>query len=320
MYYLDRYGFFGRLKSEFPSQIVVDVTDSCNLACIHCPHSVIKKSGNIKASHLALELNEKMVDEVNRYGKGITEYIRYTSNGEPLLHPHILTMLEHAVRKSGTLVAITTNGSLLNEKKCEAMLDMGLHIIDISIDAYSHETYSKIRINGDFDVMRLNVHRLLDMRREKLKKIKIVVSFVEQEKNKHEAKLFEDYWKSHGVDYVVIRRLHTATGYISHASNKNDCQPERRPCLYPWERMVLTSNGFLSFCPNAWEGKADMSDYRLVSIKDVWQSEYYNKLRAAHLDNDYTDHELCKNCTDWKETRWPHEGRSYSDMVRELKE
>lgn len=316
---MDNYGFTGRLRSEFPSQIVVDVADSCNLACIHCPHSVIKKTGNSKSSFLASELNEKMVNEVGLYGNGITEYIRYTSNGEPLLHPNILSMLEYAVKHSGTSVAITTNGTLLNTEKCAAMLDMELNIIDISIDAYSHDTYSKIRINGDFDVVRSSVHRLLDMRKENMKKTKIVVSFVEQEKNKHETKLFEDYWKSYGVDYVVIRRLHTATGYISYDSHMDDKEPERRPCLYPWERMVLTSNGFLSFCPNAWEGKADIADYRLISIKDVWQGENFNKLRAAHMNNDFADHLLCKHCTDWKETRWPHEGRSYSDMVRDFK-
>jgi hypothetical protein len=32
------YGFYGRLKAEFPSQIIVDLSEVCYLECIHCPH------------------------------------------------------------------------------------------------------------------------------------------------------------------------------------------------------------------------------------------------------------------------------------------
>ena len=40
-------------------------------------------------------------------------------------------------------VTLTTNGTLLNKKKMKKLLDTGLHMIDISIDAFKEETYSK---------------------------------------------------------------------------------------------------------------------------------------------------------------------------------
>ncbi|MCX8000594.1 MAG: hypothetical protein N3A69_16860, partial [Leptospiraceae bacterium] len=73
------YGFYGRLKAEFPSQIIVDVTELCNLACIHCPHPEFKKSEIYTGAKLDPELNQKMVDEVREHGKEICQYIRYTS-------------------------------------------------------------------------------------------------------------------------------------------------------------------------------------------------------------------------------------------------
>ena len=31
----EHYGFVGRLSKKFPSQVMVDLTEVCNLACIH---------------------------------------------------------------------------------------------------------------------------------------------------------------------------------------------------------------------------------------------------------------------------------------------
>ena len=39
-----KYGFNGRLSKKFPSQVMVDLTEVCNLACIHCTHPEFKKS------------------------------------------------------------------------------------------------------------------------------------------------------------------------------------------------------------------------------------------------------------------------------------
>jgi len=59
----NQYGFQGRLKAEFPSQVIIDVTEVCNLACIHCPHPTFRKSEHYSGRNLALELNTKIVDE-----------------------------------------------------------------------------------------------------------------------------------------------------------------------------------------------------------------------------------------------------------------
>src|SRR5262245_57424364 len=104
------YGFSGRLTADFPSQIVVDITQVCNLACIHCPHPEFKCSQHYTNAFLPPELNAKMVSEVREHGRGKTLYIRYTGSGEPLTHPDCYDMIQDAVDRSGTFVTITTNG------------------------------------------------------------------------------------------------------------------------------------------------------------------------------------------------------------------
>lgn len=315
------YGFGGRLTSSFPSQILMDITEVCNLACTHCPHPSFRKSEHYGARYLDPDLNARMVEEVRLHGRGVTQYIRYSSNGEPLVHPQGYQMIEHAVDASGVMVTLTTNGTIMNEKRTQKLLEAGVHLIDISIDAFKAETYSKIRVNGDLAVTRDNVLRLLRWTREGGAKTKVVVSFIEQPGNAGEAADFEKYWRDQGADYVVVRRLHSCSGAkieLADVRRKLNQRTIRRPCLYPWERIVVNARGQLAFCPSDWVHGSSIVDYRTTSILETWTGDFYRALRRAHLENDFSAHGFCGQCPDWAATRWPHEGRSYADMIEDL--
>tara|TARA_B100001989_G_scaffold3713_1_gene2477 strand:- start:22300 stop:23295 length:996 start_codon:yes stop_codon:yes gene_type:complete len=316
-----KYGFYDRLNSKFPSQILMDITEVCNLSCIHCPHPSFRKSEHYQGRFLDPKLNEKMINEVNKYGRGVTQYIRYASNGEPLLHPQSYSMIQNAVEKSGVPVTLTTNGKLMDEKRTKKLLDAGLHLIDISIDAFKPETYSKIRVNGDLKTTQSNVLRLINLSKESKNKTKVVVSFVEQELNSSETSDFENFWNDNGADYVVIRRLHSCSGAktdLAHKRRKNNSSYERRPCLYPWERIVINARGDLAFCPSDWVHGSLCGSYYENTISETWKSEFYKNLRKAHLENNFNKHSFCGQCPDWKQTRWPNKGRSYANMIEDL--
>ncbi|MEY4592783.1 MAG: hypothetical protein RIR18_1678 [Pseudomonadota bacterium] len=315
------YDFGGRLTSDFPSQILMDITEICNLACTHCPHPTFAASEHYAARNLDPALNEKMIEEVRQHGQGRTQYIRYASNGEPLVHPNGYDMIQSAVDHSGVYVTLTTNGKIMNEKRTQRLIESGVHLIDISIDAFKPETYAKIRVKGNLDVTRENVLRLIRWVHESNAKTKVVVSFVEQPANAQEVADFDSYWKDQGVDSVVIRRLHSCSGAVLELADKrrNELSTlNRRPCLYPWERIVINARGDLAFCPSDWVHGSYIADYRDTTIKAEWQGDFYQKLRLAHLKNEYAMHNFCGNCPDWSATRWPNEGRSYADMVEEF--
>jgi pyruvate-formate lyase-activating enzyme len=319
----DVYGFYGRLKSEFPSQVIIDVTEVCNLACVHCPHPEFKKSKHYDARYLDPELNKKIVGEVRDRGQNKTQYIRYSSEGEPLIHPKGYEMIEYATRNSGVYVTLTTNGTIMNEKRTRRLLDAGVHMIDISIDAHTPETYAKIRVGGDLDVTRKNVLNLLAWIKQTGVPTKVVVSFIEQPQNSHEVEAFETFWKEHGADSVVIRRLHSGAGAVvnvAHIMRMEQAQEARSPCVYPWERILLNPRGFLAFCPADWSHGSTIVDFRTTTVEQTWSSDFYQRLREAHITNNYTSHGFCSQCPDWKQTRWPNEGRSYANLVEELQQ
>jgi len=316
------YGFTDRLSSLFPSQIIVDLTEVCNLGCIHCPHPEFKKSSIYTGAFLERELSKKLVREVKKHGEGNTQYIRYTGNGEPLIHPHSYEMLEDAVLNSGVLVTLTTNGTILDEKRAKKLIDSGVHMLDISIDAVNEDTYSKIRIGGKLQETVRNVRRFIHLIENSCSNTKLVVSFVEQEQNRSESRAFEQFWKNEGASAVVIRRLHTSSGalQLKPTTNGFSTSVERYPCLYPWERLTLTPRGQLSFCPTDWVHGAVIPEtcYEKVTIKEIWAGNFMQELRRSHLKNDFKKDSFCGQCPDWQQTRWPWQGRSYANLIEDI--
>jgi len=317
------YGFGGGLSAAFPSQVIIDVTELCNLSCTHCPHPAFKQSGFYGGRSLSPALVSKAIGEVAGAGKGHVQYVRFASDGEPLLNKAIYAMLGEAVERSGTFVSLTTNGTLLTPPRIEQLIATGVHLVDISIDAFSAETYSKIRVRGDLAVTRGNTERLIARVRESGSPMRIAVSYIEQPGNAHETASFEQYWTTAGAHTVAIRRLHSASGAVipvAEVMRQRGATKQRTPCVYPWERVVVTPRETLAFCPSDWTGGSSLVDYHTNTIAGVWQGRQYEALRRAHLDNDYRAHAFCGQCPDWQETRWPGEGRTYASLVADLKE
>jgi MoaA/NifB/PqqE/SkfB family radical SAM enzyme len=317
------YGFGGRLSSAFPSQVIIDVTELCNLSCTHCPHPDFKRSTFYAGRSLSFELSAKAIGEVATEGRGVVQNVRFASDGEPLLNTSIYPMLDDAVRRSGTFVSLTTNGTLLTPNRIERLLATGVHLVDISIDAHTPETYAAIRVRGDLQVTRANVERLIQRVRESGSPMRIAVSYIEQPGNAAETADFERYWKDAGAHSVAIRRLHSASGAVISVADvlrKKAEAVERRPCVYPWERIVVTPRETLAFCPSDWTGGSSLADYNTTTIAELWRSDRYAALRSAHLANDYSAHGFCGQCPDWQETRWPGEGSTYATLVETLKE
>ncbi len=316
-----KFGFQKHLHSEFPSQIIIDSTQYCNYACVHCPHSEFVKTDAFKGVHLDVQLHKKMIDEISVDGFGFCQYLRYSASGETLIHPDFDEMVKYAGTHVKTKINLTTNGSLLSEKKAKIFLDAGINVFDISLDAFDDGTYSKIRVKGNLSKVRPNILRLIKLIKSGNYNSKLVVSFVKQPFNKNEVDSFKNFWNEVGADYVVIRRLHSASGAkagIKEKMEENSRNIERRPCVYPWERLVLSPEGMLGFCPADWKHESQICSFSDNTVKEIWQSDFMTRLRNAHLNNNYKEFNSCGQCPDWVQTRWPDEGRAYVNMMMEL--
>jgi radical SAM protein with 4Fe4S-binding SPASM domain len=315
--------FTNYLSAEFPSQINIDLSEFCNLKCIHCPYEQVTKIKGSTRENLDYEIHRKLINEISE-NENYCKYIRYTGEGEPLLHPRLLDILEYAKNNTKTTLTITTNGQLLTEKIIAKILSY-IDIFDISIDAFSEETYEKIRVGGKFKIVKENVNNLIKHIKNKKLKNKTMVSFVEQEQNKNEASDFKSYWKNQGVDFVVIRSQHSCAGSIKKIKDKmwdniNKNNIKRKPCLYPWERLMVTPRGMVTYCPADWLHEHTVGNLKKETIKEIWKGKKMIDVRKFHESNNFPETSLCKTCPDWCNIKWPNEGRSYATVVHEFQD
>jgi MoaA/NifB/PqqE/SkfB family radical SAM enzyme len=127
-----------------PLYIAWQVTNECNLACLHC----IEESGPGKA--FRDELSEAEV--FSFLAEVVHEEIPYLSfsGGEPTLHPLFFRMVEY-ICAGNTQLKIETNGHGLTVEKCERLQSLGVKAVQVSLDGASRETFNRMRVRGDFD-------------------------------------------------------------------------------------------------------------------------------------------------------------------------
>ena len=133
-----------------PHLIWIEPTSTCNLNCIMCDRKAVSQR---KVGFMDFELFTKIVDEAASLG---VLQIEMGLGGEPLLHPRLTNMIEYAKNK-GLMVGFNTNANLLDEQKSRALLNSKLDSIIFSVDGASKETYEKIRLKGDYDIVTKNI-------------------------------------------------------------------------------------------------------------------------------------------------------------------
>lgn len=114
----------------------VEITNRCNLSCLHCANS----SGEPCPDELTTEEILSLIDTLS--GMGVTRIV--LTGGEPLLHPDLYAIIDHA-KKAPMTVDIFTNGTLLTKEIIEKMKQHGVRKIATSIDSMTESVHDTFR-------------------------------------------------------------------------------------------------------------------------------------------------------------------------------
>ncbi len=101
-----------RTISDIPSEVVIEVTSSCNLDCKFCFNSFPKNQVPDRPKDEIFSI----IDKVKSFG---VPFIRFTG-GEPLLREDIFEILAYA-KKQGLKVRLNTNSTLLNKQNIQEL-------------------------------------------------------------------------------------------------------------------------------------------------------------------------------------------------------
>jgi radical SAM protein with 4Fe4S-binding SPASM domain len=126
-----------------PGELQVEITSACNLRCAMCLVAyrppVNKITGAMRPALFRSLLNS--LPQLRR--------ITLQGLGEPLLSPHLLTMVQDA-KARGIAVGFNSNGTLLSSRVAGELVAAGLDWLHVSVDGATARTYEGIRDGGRF--------------------------------------------------------------------------------------------------------------------------------------------------------------------------
>jgi len=281
------------IDMDFPMLISLEIASSCNLSCVHCPPHLREYKDEVrKFGIMDIQLFEKCMDEIDLYGN---RSIALHKDGEPLLHPKIIQILERVKRNNNHTVYVTTNAHPLTENVSKVILKNKIDVINFSIGAASREFYNKVR-GKNFQKVIDNVKFFLDLREKADWKPKVLVQIIDLPKYpemQKEIKEFKEYWSAYDVEIQEWKKL-TWGVFEQEESSIN-----RYPCYSLWESTFINSDGKASACCMDWQQKLLTGDANDNTIKDIWIGELQNKLRKMHVEKRENELNICPTCNYW---------------------
>jgi|CXWL01.1.fsa_nt_gi MoaA/NifB/PqqE/SkfB family radical SAM enzyme len=165
------------------AKVYVEPTVACNLDCITC----FRNAWETPLGRMSDETFEAILDGLRALDPVPDVY--FGGIGEPLFHPRAVEWVARAKSLGGRLrgraiVELITNGTLLNEKKSQQLIDSGLDILWVSIDGASPESYADVRLGAELPQVLENLSRFRKMRKgSHYPKPEIGIAFVAMKRN-----------------------------------------------------------------------------------------------------------------------------------------
>ncbi len=128
---------YGRMSGKLPSHllqfssdkrpvVVWNMTQKCNLKCIHC---YAKATAKAAKNELTTAEGRALLDDLAQFGSPVILF----SGGEPLMREDLPELAEYAVQK-GMRAVISTNGVLITPEVAKTLKAIGLSYVGVSLD------------------------------------------------------------------------------------------------------------------------------------------------------------------------------------------
>ena len=302
----------GNYLADFPLNIDIEPTYQCNLKCQMCPRIFKEGGADRNSKHMPQDVWKKIITESK---ENKLSAIQLAHEAESFMNPRLESMMAEATQEGVFDTWIHTNGLLLNEKRARKIIEAGLKSINFSVDAVKDETFEKIRVGGKLEKLKKNIFKFLELKEEyKADYLRVRISFVEQQDNFSEKEDFFNFWsKQKGVNVVTFQRCNDYFCFDKEdeeiklsekeleSKYKND---EQFFCSAPWETPIIQEDGKITPC--AMPVREHNKDFFIGdiskgdTIKEAWNGEKIQKLRALHKKGDWYKENMCRVCVKMK--------------------
>ncbi|MGB9775211.1 MAG: tungsten cofactor oxidoreductase radical SAM maturase [Anaerolineae bacterium] len=140
-------------------KVYLEITTRCNLACRTCVR-------NVWGEPLA-DMADATFERVLAGMRDLPDLreVFFGGYGEPFAHPRALDYLA-AVKGLGVRVTVSTNGTLLDEERARALVEIGVDVLSVSVDGARPEIFADVRRGADLRAVVANVEALNRIKHE----------------------------------------------------------------------------------------------------------------------------------------------------------
>lgn len=268
----------------FPRIVLVEVSNICNHECTFCAYSEMTRPKGM----IDFEAFRRIVRQAFELG---ARECGLHSGSEPLTCAHLEELIQFLKSIGYEYVYLTTNGTLLTEKKIAAIVDAGIDSIKFSINAGDRETYLSVHGRDHFERVLDNLRLTHKYVVQSRSNVFLAVSFVEIQQNAASFARLEE-----------LVRPYVNEIYRTIATNQSGQTPDlpvdpQLPsvCMVPFNQANITREGYLRVCCNDYQNLLAIEDLNVVGLGEAWHGDSARNIRRRHLCGDLQG-TLCHNC------------------------
>lgn len=278
-----------------PSWIQVETTTKCNLRCKTClrTHTHPDLSNDMSLKVFKLIVNNSVGSIL------VKPTIKLIGLGEPLLNPHITSMVKYAKRK-GLEVELLSNLTIADPRIWKELIDARLDSLAVSLDAGSPETFEEIRVGAKFEDVVSNIRQLIKTRDDmNSPKPRVFFRSTISNENAHEISAISKLPEKIGVDRAIFSdkispskenqgcmHLNTPNPKVSQIEasswikrSSHSC-PATVRCYITYDGKVLPCNALMMLVSREEYAKIEFGNVTQDALLRIWFSKRYKKFRA----------------------------------------
>ncbi len=270
-------------KIKVPYTIELELTNHCNMVCIHCH----RKKMSRQLGFMDFSLFKKIIDEISDYPIG---FIRIVGQGESSLHPDLKIMMEY-MRSKRIKVEFTTNGSIFEKYSFDEILSWNIDILGISIDGVDEDSYNKIRINGNYYKLKQYLTDFYNYRNSLTIKYPVIKvrNVIFPHFHFHQIEDFKKEWLQIS-DYVNFNTFCPIDG-SDNFTDQLRCKAIFFDAHVRWDGSVPLCDNLFLYSKDIWLGNLKQN-----SLRELWKHSLLSEAREFHLKRNLDTLHGCKFC------------------------
>ncbi len=313
------YKYSRSTKVAYPSTIMLELTNHCNLHCTTCPREY-DYGKQMDKGYIDVNQAKHVIDEVWPY----LDSIGLTGMGETFLYREIEQIVDYIKSKNkGIIISLSTNAMTFDFIKSVEKVIGKVDTIQVSIDGLDG-VYEQIRKNASFENLKENLKNLVN--RCKGTETTIMLNMVVTKENYHQMHEMVTFSDNIGIEFLnftlfylssvtdveleyyqfyktlpfleELKRVDAVSAnhpFVEVSNWDYKSKNEFKKCPFPWTHFYICWNGFVTpCCSKPFPKELNFGNVFENGVMGCLNSKDFTKFRELWHKNQ--THQFCRKC------------------------